>query len=139
MRQRGIVIRKEDREVAVKIQDPSEVCGSCGGCVSLSSPRSAKDHVVKILDQKDEYAVGDEVIVEAEFKPLIKAVAVLYSVPFVFLFLGYALTNRVLKSDPLAGLGAVVGLLIGGLLARIVARRFAAGAQELKIVAKACS
>ncbi len=141
MRQRGVVIQKTGQEVAVQILESQETCSTCGGgcgaCVSLTPGRAAK--IVKLADRNDQYAVGDEVIVEAEFRPLIKAVAALYTIPFVFLFLGYALTNRMLQSDPLAGLGAVAGLLTGGILARFAARRFVGEEQELKIVAKTSS
>ncbi|NLJ79841.1 MAG: SoxR reducing system RseC family protein [Firmicutes bacterium] len=139
MRHRGIVIQREDNRISVKMQDSAETCGNCKGCVRLTPRRPSEDYIVQINDPKNEYAVGDEVIVEMGVAHLVKAVAVLYGVPFVSLFLGYVLTRWIFGSDPLAGLGGIGGVLIGALLARPVARRLTQKEQELKIVARACA
>ncbi|NMA60966.1 MAG: SoxR reducing system RseC family protein [Firmicutes bacterium] len=139
MRQRGIVLEREDDYVVVQIQDPTRTCGTCNGCMRLTPQRPPEDYVVRIDDVGRNYVVGDEVIIEGQMGDLVKAVMVLYGVPFVSLFVGYGLTRIVLGSDPLAGLGAVGGLLAGALIARPLARRLSESDPELKIVARACS
>lgn len=139
MRQRGIVIEREEDQVVVQIQDPSRTCGSCSGCMRLTPQRPHEDYVVRLDDARGDYVVGDEVILEGYMGDLVKAVMVLYGVPFVSLFIGYVLTRIILGSDPVAGLGAVVGLLVGAFVARPLARRLSQSEPELKIVARACS
>ncbi len=139
MRQRGIVIEREEDQVVVQIQDPSRICGSCSGCMRLTPQRPHEDYVVRLDDARGDYVVGDEVILEGYMGDLVKAVMVLYGVPFVSLFIGYVLTRIILGSDPVAGLGAVVGLLVGAFVARPLARRLSQSEPELKIVARACS
>lgn len=139
MRQRGIVIGREENQVVVQIQDPSRTCGSCSGCMRLTPQRPPEDYVVRLEDSRGDYVAGDEVILEGQVGDLVKAVVVLYGVPFVSLFVGCGLTRIISGSDPLAGIGAVVGLLAGALVARPLARRLSKADPELKIVARACS
>lgn len=139
MRQRGVVIEKEGKEVVVQIEDPKAVCGDCKGCVRLTPDRPLEDYNVRLKDPKDQYSIGDEVIVDGDMGPVFKALGVLYGIPFSLLFVGYGLTRLLLKSDPLAGLGGIVGLLVGAVFSRRITRRFFATEAEMKIVARACS
>lgn len=139
MRQRGVVIEKQDRVVVVQVQNPAAACGNCKGCIRLTPERPQEDYVVRVADSKDHYAVGDEVILEGEMGGAVRAIALLYGIPFTSLFVGYGVTRLLVKSDPVAGIGAVFGLLLGALVARILVRRQFKGDVELKIVSKACS
>lgn len=139
MRQRGIIVEREADQVVVQIQDPSRTCGSCSGCVRLTPQRPPEDYVVRLEDTARNYVVGDEVIVEGSMGDLIKALVVLYGLPFLSLFIGYGLVRVITGSDPLAGLGGVGGLLGGAMIARPIARRLSEGDPEFKIVARACS
>lgn len=139
MRQRGVVVEKQGQEVVVQIQDPARTCGTCNGCMRLTPERPHDDYVVRLNDARDEYSVGDQVILEGQMGDMIKAVAVLYGVPFVTLFCGYAMTRLMLGSDAVAGIGAVGGLLAGALVAKPLARRLFQNEPEFKIIARACS
>lgn len=139
MRQRGVVIEKNPKEVVVQFQDPKSVCGNCKGCIRLTPDRPQEDYVVRLADPKDQYEVGDAVLVDGDMGPVFKTLGFLYGVPFVSLFIGYGVTRLVLNSDPLAGLGGIAGLLIGAVLSRAVTRRYFPSEAKMKIVARACS
>ena len=139
MRQRGTVVEKHGDEVVVQIEDPKAVCGECKGCMRLTPDRPLEDYVVRLKDPKDQYKIGDGVIVDGDMGPVVKAIAFLYGLPFISLFVGYGLTRVLVQSDPLAGLGGIAGLLVGAIISRRVTRRFFATEAEIKIVARACS
>ncbi|NMB01570.1 MAG: SoxR reducing system RseC family protein [Firmicutes bacterium] len=139
MRQRGVVIDKKRKEVVVRFEDPKSVCGDCKGCIRLTPDRPSEEYVVRLADPKDQYDIGDEVIVDGDMGPVVKAVAVLYGIPFISLFVGYGVTRLLYDSDPLAGLGGIVGLILGAVVSKLVTRRFFVREAEMKIVARACS
>ncbi|HHT89780.1 MAG: SoxR reducing system RseC family protein [Bacillota bacterium] len=139
MRRRGIIIEKTAGELVVRIQDPARTCGSCKGCMRLTPERPPEDYIVRMRNKGDQYDVGEEVIVDGEIGPMIKAVTVLYGVPFVSLFAGYVITRLFTGHDSMAGLGAIAGLLLGAFAARIITRRFFDREPNYQIVARACS
>ena len=139
MRQRGVVIEKENSRLRVKIQDPNEVCGSCNGCIRLTPGRPQEDLILSFEQAAADYEVGDAVIVETADNKMVRALAVLYGVPFTTLFIGYALTRLITGEDMLGGIGAIIGLLVGALGARIITRRVLNSAPKFRIVARACS
>lgn len=139
MRRRGVVIENTAKEVVVEIQDPARTCGSCKGCIRLTPDRPPEDYLVRIRKTGNQYEVGDEVILDGEMAPVVKAVGVLYGIPFATLFIGYVVTRLITGSDPVAGLGGIVGLLLGAIVARRVTRRFFDREPEFRIVARACS
>ncbi|NLA25726.1 MAG: SoxR reducing system RseC family protein, partial [Bacteroidales bacterium] len=82
MRHRGVIIKKTEREFQVKLEDPNEVCASCGGCVRLTPARPQEDYVINLDRSQGDFAVGDSVILESGNKNMVRAVAVLYGLPF---------------------------------------------------------
>ena len=139
MRRRGVIIEITDKEVVVEIQDPTRTCGSCKGCIRLTPDRPPEDYIVRTRKPRNHYEVGDEVILDGEIGPLVKALIVLYGIPFASLFIGYVVTRLISGSDPMAGLGGVAGLLLGAVIARKLTRRFFDHDAEFRIVSRACS
>ena len=139
MRRRGVVIERTERELLVEIQDPKRTCGSCNGCIRIAPDRPPEDYIVRAPNPRNKYDVGDEVILDGEIAPLVKAVGVLYGIPFSLLFIGYLLTRLLTGSDPVAGLGGVAGLLLGAVIGRTITRRFFNQEPEFRVVARACS
>ena len=81
----GVVIEKENSRLRVKIQDPNEVCGSCNGS-RLTPGRPQEDLILSFEQAAADYEVGDAVIVETADNKMVRALAVLYGVPFTTLF-----------------------------------------------------
>lgn len=75
----------------------SGTCGSCGGCDSLRQQVRIEAHNPIGAEP------GDWVIVESETLPVLKAAALLYLVPLVLFFAGYAV-------GALWGFGAACGV-----------------------------
>ncbi len=139
MRRRGVVVERTEKELIVEIQDPARTCGSCKGCIRITPDRPPEDYLVRTPNPRNKYDVGDEVILDGEIAPLVKAVGVLYGIPFASLFVGYLATRLISGSDPVAGLGGVAGLLLGAVVARTITRRFYNREPEFRVVARACS
>src|SRR5690554_3524711 len=140
MRHRGKIIEKNGQEVLVQVEDPAKTCGSCKGCVRLFPPKaSPEDYVLCIKDTSGRYQVGDEVIIDGEMRPYVRALAVLYGLPFGSLFAGYGIARLAWGSDSLGGVGAIIGLLLGAVAARMITRRILTKEPEFTIVARACS
>ncbi|MGI6693872.1 MAG: SoxR reducing system RseC family protein [Limnochordia bacterium] len=140
MRHRGIIIEKNSKEVLVQVEDPAKTCGSCNGCMRLMPHKtSAEYYVVRTKDPEGKYEVGDEVILDGEMRPYVRALAVLYGLPFTALFAGYGVGRLVWESDTIGGMGGIVGLVLGAFVARIVTRRLLKQEPEYRIVARACS
>lgn len=140
MRHRGVIIEKNAQEVLVQIEDPAKTCGSCRGCVRMLPPKSTDEYyVVRTKDPVGKYQVGDEVILDGQMRPFVRALGVLYGLPFACLFLGYGAGRLWSGSDSIGGVGAVIGLLLGAAAARLIARRILKQEPEFTIVARACS
>lgn len=140
MRHRGTIIEKNAQEVLVQIEDPAKTCGECKGCMRLLPRRdSAEYYVIRTKDPADRYKVGDEVILDGNMRPFVRAVGVLYGLPFGALFLGYAAARLATGSDTIGGIGAICGLIVGAIIARAITRKMLKGDPEFTIVARACS
>jgi len=139
MRQIGEVVRREDAAVWVKLANPGKECGSCKGCVRLSGEGRTEDIVLKVNDPSGTYQPGDRVFLETHTKDALKAVAVLYGIPFIGLFVGYGITFALTRADAVSGLGAIAGLIVGGIVSRPLARKAAGKVSEPYISARACS
>ncbi len=124
----------------MQIEDPSKTCGNCKGCMRLLPRQSSEEYyVVRTKDPGDKYQVGDEVILDSEMRPYVRALGVLYALPFGALFAGYGVGRLLSGSDTVGGVGAIIGLLVGATIARFITRRMLKGDPEFTIVARACS
>ena len=74
-------------------------CHKCSGC------GAAKEAIVLVADNTIGAAVGDFVKISSDSAPVLRGAAVLYMMPLVLFFLGYAL------GAVLWGMGALVGCL----------------------------
>ena len=90
--------------VAVKrVSACAHDCSKCvsGGCMMMEHP----DLTVRAYNEPNA-KVGDMVLVESSSKSILSMAAIVYLLPFVFLFLGYAVGG-------LLGLGESVSLAVG--------------------------
>ncbi len=138
MRQQGEIIKLEPNQAWVKLTNPRSACGNCQGCLRLSPKQEKGDEVLK-LDMNIAARVGDMVIVEYPDRVMLKAIMILYGIPFLGLFLGYFITNWFTKSDGVSGLGAVVGLVMFAIFTKPVAQRLYTKTGGPRIVTKVCA
>ena len=97
-------------------------CHKCSGC------GAAQETMTLEADNPIGAAVGDFVTVRADTGPVLKGAAVLYMLPLVLFFLGYALGVMAWNRGGLAGCLAFV---LGILLAVVYDRRVAAKHQTI--------
>ena len=105
MTQNAVVTRIIDRRTAeVEVERGTACggnCGACDACVFQNTIRAAAANRISALP-------GQQVIIESRTADVLGAAALLYLIPFVLLFLGYAVGS-------LAHLAEGGCILIGGL------------------------
>ncbi len=107
MEERGIVINSGQGRARVRIQR-SQNCEGCHGCLY----QDAGEYVEADVHDPLGVAPGDRVCIETEGVNPAKASLLLFGVPIVLLFAGYAVGAALAPAIGLAGSGQGVG--IGG-------------------------
>lgn len=102
------VIRADPQGTAEVVHIRESACS--GDCHKCSGCGAAKESVVFTADNPIGARAGDLVRVESETGPVLQAAAVLYVVPLVLFFLGYALGVRLGIGG---GLGGGIGFALG--------------------------
>ena len=91
-----------DQVVCIRESACSGDCHKCSGC------GAAKEHILLTAENAIGAGAGDLVIVRSETAPVLKAAAVLYMMPLVLFFAGYALAAVMHMSGALFGSAAFV-------------------------------
>ena len=91
-------------------------CHKCSGC------GAAKETLLFTALNPIRASKGDLVVLKAESGPVLKAAAVLYVMPLLLFFLGYAAAEALQLSG---GLGGALGFLLGVALVIVYDRHFA--------------
>ena len=91
-------------------------CHKCSGC------GAAKETLLFTALNPIRASKGDLVVVKSESGPVLKAAAVLYVMPLLLFFLGYAAAEALRLSG---GLGGALGFALGVALVILYDRRFA--------------
>ena len=137
MRQRAVVIEKNERGTWVKLNNPTSACGNCKGCMRLTGNEKPEETVLQVKNPISA-KVGDTIILEYPSRNFLQAVGILYGIPHSGLFLGYFVALAITQSDATASLGAIAGLGIFAIVARYLARKLTPKIGLPKIVAIAC-
>lgn len=105
-------------------------CGSCAaqkGCGQSLLARLAghSSYLWVLLEGRDpaHYRLGDEIQLGIPEDVVVKGSLFVYLLPLLFMVLGSGLADYWFASDGLSVLGALIGLLLGGLLVRWRARQ----------------
>ena len=110
--QQGFIIEVVDERTAKLMMQRHSACASCGKCSKLSS--ECQDLVVEV-DNSIGAKEGDHVEVSMESVKVIKATALAYAVPLIFLLVGTIATYYVLEFikfvGPMEMISGVVGLV----------------------------
>ena len=107
--QKGIVIKKQEDKVIVKIEQKS-TCSSCharGACTSLD--KKDKEIEIKTKDTQN-YNIGDEVIITISTKLGLKAVFIAFVLPLILLVIALFLSIKLFSLTQ--SLSALVSLLV---------------------------
>lgn len=107
--QKGIVIKKQEDKVIVKIEQKS-TCSSCharGACTSLD--KKDKEIEIKTKDTQN-YNIGDEVIITISTKLGMKAVFIAFVLPLILLVIVLFLSIKLFSLTQ--SLSALVSLLV---------------------------
>ena len=103
MEQKVRVVRTSDDGTALVLHIRESACS--GDCHKCSGCGAAKESMMFEAANPIGARVGDMVKVEAESGPVLKAAVVMYMIPMLLFFVGYAV------GAALWGLGALVGCL----------------------------
>lgn len=106
MTNKGIVTQIVDNKVKLKLFKSSS-CSHCSQCSEAS--KYGKDYEFTI-DKKVE--LGDLVTLEISERDVIKAAAIAYIMPPVFMILGYIIANKLDFNELQSAIGSFVGLAI---------------------------
>ncbi|MBO5844637.1 MAG: SoxR reducing system RseC family protein [Bacteroidales bacterium] len=107
--QKGIVIKKQEDKVIVKIEQKS-TCSSCharGACTSLD--KKDKEIEIKTKDTQN-YNIGDEVIITISTKLGLKAVFIAFVLPLILLVIALFLSIKIFSLSQ--SLSALISLLV---------------------------
>lgn len=107
--QKGIVIKKQEDKVIVKIEQKS-TCSSCharGACTSLD--KKDKEIEIKTKDTQN-YNIGDEVVITISTKLGLKAVFIAFVLPLILLVIALFLSIKLFSLTQ--SLSALVSLLV---------------------------
>lgn len=107
--QKGIVIKKQENKVVVKIEQKS-TCSSCharGACTSLD--KKDKEIEIKSKDTAN-YNIGDEVIITISTKLGMKAVLIAFVLPLILIVLALFLSIKIFSLSQ--SLSALISLVV---------------------------
>lgn len=130
MENKGIVTQVRGDRVSIKLYKSSS-CSHCSQCSEAS--KYGKDFEFKIDRAVN---LGDLVTLEISEKDVIKAAAIAYILPPIFMILGYIITNNLGFSEGKSILGSFIGLAFAFLFLFIYDRFFAKKNidEEIKII-----
>ncbi len=132
MEERGIVVEKEDGKARVRIER-SEACEGCHGCLMAETGKYMIAEVVDAIG----VSPGDVVRIETRSASPLGASLLLFGLPLVLLFVGYAAGAALAPILNLAssaqgiGMGAAAVFFVGAFgLVWLVNKKLTGGGQE---------
>lgn len=136
MENRGIVTRVEGTYALVEVRPMSGGCGRCheaGGCGShllneaLRPQRMNSYRLMNGIGAR----IGDAVMISVPEGAVLRVALLAYLLPVLCLIVGAAIGTSVYGEDRFALAGAVIGLMTGLLLLRLLQPRLARGAARI--------
>jgi len=127
---RAVVVQLLDKPFVMVQASKGGGCGQCDGqgCgaskltqLFCSKPRQFK------VDNRINAGVGDEVVVSVVEGVVLRGIGLVYLLPLVLLFAGAALAGSLAvqgaQRDGYAALGALIGLIVGFIIAKLISSR----------------
>lgn len=140
MNQQGYIIEIVDEKTAKLKMQRHSACASCGKCQTLSS--ETKDILVEV-DNTIGAKIGDHVEVNMDNMNVLKATALAYIVPLVFLMLGtigsYFVLDKLIEVqgigvEIISGLIGIAMMLISYVILRINDNKFRESRKFIPII-----
>ena len=101
-----------DKTVEIEVQRVSACGGDCskcgGGCTELNS-----GPVTALAYSKIPVQAGDRVAVEGEFRQVMSIAFIVYIIPLILFFVGFALAALCGLSEGTSSLAGIVGFVVG--------------------------
>ena len=120
MTQTGVVTRLLDNGQAEVAVDRVTACNHCSGCGEcIYGKKIMVEAANKIFAQP-----GERVVLESETRTILQVTLLIYMLPVVMLFAGYAAGALLGLGEEHCILSAGIGLGIGALLATYLGKRF---------------
>lgn len=126
MEQVGYVVASQNGQVKVRVMRESACGGNCVSCKGCPS-----DSVfISCMDDKDSpYQIGEEVLITMPAKHFLNGTFGSYGLMTACTLAGGILGYILSKIEPISVLGAVVGLILGASLMRLLFRNYTSGIQ----------
>ncbi|MDR0880571.1 MAG: SoxR reducing system RseC family protein [Clostridioides sp.] len=116
MNESGVIIEIIDEKTAKVQMQQHSACANCGKCQKVSS--ESKDIVVEV-DNSYGAKVGDRVEISMSNVNVIKATAIVYTIPLITLLVGTIGTSYLLKVMGIADNSELISAFVGLLLTAI--------------------
>lgn len=120
MTQKVKVLSVTDSETKVIYNRPTACHGDCDHCAGGCGSMAAKEHIVVPAENAIGAQPGDLVMIEGQTPKVAAAILLVYVLPLVLFFVGYALGQRFLHAGALMG---ILGFGLGLLMAILESRR----------------
>lgn len=121
----GVISEIKNGKLYIRVQDDDGACEHCA--VRMFCKKSGEDSKSLILDERPGLKCGDWVTVEQEGNILTKTTLLAYGLPLLFFIVGFFLGGLIpegrVPQELIRFLCACAGLLAGGGLGRIGAKR----------------
>lgn len=112
MEQQGYIVEIIDEKTAKLKMQRHSACASCGKCATTSEK---KDIIVEV-DNKIGAKIGDRVLVNMDSVNVLKATAIVYAIPLIWLMIGTIATYFVIQTIGITNnievISGVVGLIL---------------------------
>ena len=120
MTQTGIVTKLLDKGLAEVAVERVTACGHCSGCGECIYGKQ-----ITVAAENKIYAKpGERVVLESSTSVIMRVTLLIYMVPVVMLFLGYAVGAAMHLDQEGCIVSSVIGLGLGVLIATAVGKRF---------------
>lgn len=129
MRQTVTVTAVSGQYAMVAYDRPTACHGDCSQCAGGCGSMAARERVTVQARNTIGAAPGDRVVIDAAAKQVFSAILLVYALPVVLFFLGYALGEALWAAGVAAG---VLGFFLGVLVAVLVSRRKTRTGREIQ-------
>ena len=120
MTQNGVVTKLLDKGMAEVAVERATACHHCSGCGECIYGKQIVVQAENAIFAKP----GERVVLESHTATIMKATLLIYMVPVILLFLGYAVGTMLRLSQEMCVVASIVGVAVGAIAATTIGQRF---------------